>query len=147
MKWGGSVSQNVAEEGQWRQRWGVWRQCDQLGGQAGGSQTLKAHGGEEGDVAGLQGTLVCTLGGAGLWLRLSSQRGVVHLAALGLEDADVGWHSITTFHLHQVTHDKLICVDLELVPISDNSCLLWGRDTRVEVGYAWRWKLLSAVGR
>lgn len=47
------------------------------------SQTLQTHGGEEGDVAGLKGTLVCTLGGAGLRFRLSSERGVVHLAALG----------------------------------------------------------------
>lgn len=111
--------------GRWQsQRKGEWRQCGQLGGQAGASHTLKAHGGEEGDVAGLQWALVCTFGGAGLWLRLSSQRGVVHLAALGLEDADVGWHSIATFHLHQVAHHQLICIDLELVPISDNSCLL-----------------------
>ena len=39
--------------------------------------------GEEGDVAGLKGTLMCTLGRAGLRFRLSSERGVVHLAALG----------------------------------------------------------------
>lgn len=109
------------------------RQRGQLGGQARASRTLEAHGGEEGDVAGLQWALVCTLRGAGLWLRLSRQRGVVHLAALGLEDADVGGHSVATFHLHQVTHHKLICVDLELVPISDHSCLLWGRDTRVVI--------------
>lgn len=107
------------------------RQCGQLGGQARASRTLKAHGGEEGDVAGLQWTLMGTLRGAGLWLRLSRQRGVVHLAALGLEDTDVGRHSVPTFHLHQVTHHKLIRIDLELVPVSDHSCLLWGRGTRV----------------
>lgn len=127
-------------------QWGVWRQCGQLGGRAGASQTLEAHGGEEGDVAGLQGALVCTLGRAGLRLRLSGQRGVVHLTALGLEDADVGWHSVPAFHLHQVTHHKLIRIDLELVPISDHGCLLWGRDTRVEAGRGWGWKLLSAMG-
>lgn len=99
------------------------------GARAGASQTFKAHGGEEGDVAGLQGALVCTFGRAGLRLRLSSQRGVVHLAALGLEDPDVCWHSVPAFHLHQVAHHKLVCIDLELVPISDHSCLLWGRGT------------------
>lgn len=131
---GGSESQNVAEVG--HRTVGVWGQCGQQAGGARASQTLKAHSGEEGDVAGLQGALMCTLRRAGLWLRLSSQRGVVHLAALGLEDPDVGWHSIAAFHLHQVAHHKLICIDLELVPVPDHSCLLWGRSTRVEVAGA-----------
>lgn len=99
------------------------------GERAGTSQTLKAHSGEEGDVAGLQGALVGTLGRAGLRLRLPSQRGVVHLAALGLEDPDVRWHAVPALHLHQIAHHKLVCIDLELVPISDHSCLLWGRGT------------------
>lgn len=88
---------------------------------------------------------MCTLRGAGLWLRLSRQRGVVHLAALGLEDADIGGHSVPAFHLHQITHHKLVGIDLELVPVSDYSCLLWGRGTRV-VDKGWGWKLLSSVG-
>ena len=63
-------------------------------------------------------------GSPGLGFRFSGERGVVHLEALGLEDAHVSGDTITKLDLYDVSKGELLSLNGQLISISNTEGIL-----------------------
>ena len=61
---------------------------------------------------------------SGLWLRFSSQGGVVDLEALRVDDPDVGRNAIAELDLDDVAHGQLLRLDRLLLAVPYAECVL-----------------------
>lgn len=82
--------------------------------------TFNSVGREETQILGLQRVLVCKVNTSALRLRLSSQRGIVHLEATALNDSDVRRDPVSKLDLHHVSKHDVLSPQCQLLTLSDN---------------------------
>ncbi len=88
------------------------------------SSALNSVGAKKSDVSSLERVVIGKLGRSSLRLRLTRQRRVVDLEAVGLEYSNISGYSIAKLDLNNVAHYQVLSLDGSLLSVADHDGLL-----------------------